>query len=107
VAAVGFIGFKDGGADLGIAATTDGIGSSTELLADRTEEEEEHFFFSSLAKAVWRTGRVTGLGKMGCGQVSCFSFFSILLFFSFSVLCFEFLLIAFKSILQGFKFGFF
>jgi hypothetical protein len=39
VSAVGFIGFKDGDADLGVAAMTDDIGSSTELLAGRTEEE--------------------------------------------------------------------
>jgi hypothetical protein len=39
VAAVGFIGFKDGDADLGIAVTMDDIGSSTELLAGRTKEE--------------------------------------------------------------------
>jgi hypothetical protein len=90
VAVIGFIGFKDGGVDLGVAATTDGIGCSTELLAGRTEEEEERFFFSSLAEAVWRTGLVTGPGKMGCGQVSFFSLFSVLLFFSFSVFCFDF-----------------
>jgi hypothetical protein len=45
------------------------------------------FLLFSVAEAVWRAGPVTGLGKVGCSQVSYFSFFVLL---SFSYFCFVF-----------------
>jgi hypothetical protein len=47
------------------------------------------FLLFSVAEAVWRAGLVTGPGKVGCGQVSYFSFFYFFLF-PISVLCFEY-----------------
>jgi hypothetical protein len=56
---VGFIGFKDGGVDLNIAAATDGIDSSTELLASRRK--------TTISFPIFFERRGTGLGWAAIG----------------------------------------